>query len=724
MLALTAPLCWADTVAAAYNAGTTGTAPDPVMEGWTAGVPTTDTANFASESVSPDGSTGFNAWRMLDNSTAGSQFITWTKNLTDEEHQNAYANGWNLKTRIRVADPVAANGGSNSVVLLYGNNAQGPVGTARRFILFLDVNASGVLVASLAGGSTVTLTGVDPAQHHVHEFNFDAVTKQATYLVDGVSKATGYAGTTGTFNGIQWGTGSSGGRGDGYWNEVTFTIRNAPSAPVLATSPAGGSFKVGDSITLTGSFTGVVTTYEWLKNGELVPNQTTATLSIPFARATDAGSYVLRASNATGSAETAAAVITMLPDTVPPGVRSLSASIFASRLRMTVSEPLDDLVSQVPTNYSVPGRTVTGVTKISDFLYDISIDPAPAAGESLTLNISGVKDEAGNSFAPPSAQTTAPSGFPVMPRLIAAFHGGSAVTHPLDGVTWNDLSGNGNHAVSRGTADTTALRRPTLVSAGLNGRNTFAFSRTNQQFLAIDGAQSTGLNGTDYTFFLVAKQASAVTSGYFPNLIRHASDFSAANWGAYFFAGNAATSSQPAMVISARNGGGGEVPCFVTPVSFGSWSILSGQVNGAAGESSGRLEARDTFPASVTTGSATGSLNMGTTPVATFIGRSAGANVANESFDGEMAEVLIYSGALTAAEQAAVELYLRCRYFGPDHADIAILPQANGDVEITFAGALQRSVNLQQWTTLNVTSPHVIPAASRLTAEFFRSACP
>lgn len=694
------------------------------MEGWTAGVPTTDTANFASEAVSPDGTTGFNAWRMLDNSTAGSQFITWTKNLDDADHLAAYTNGWNLKTRLRVADPVAANGGTNSVVLLYGNNSQGPVGTARRFILFLDVNASGVLGASLAGGSTVTLTGVDPAQHHVHEFNFDPVTKQATYLVDGVSKATGYAGTTGSFNGIQWGTGSSGGRGDGYWNEVTFTIRDAPAAPVLAASPAGGSYNVGDVITLTGSFTGIVSSYEWLKDDVPVPGQTTSTLRIPFARATDAGSYVLRASNASGSTDTAAAVITMLPDTTTPGISSLTASVFASRLRLTVSEPLDEATALSAANYATTGRTVTTVTKVSDFIYDIGVDPAPVPGASVSLTASGVKDAAGNAMTPGTAQATAATGFPVMPRLIAAFHSGGAAVHPLDGVTWNDLSGNENHARSRGTSESTALRRPTLVAAGLNGRSTFAFSRANQQFLAIDGPLSTGFSGTDYTFFFVAKQVTATGSGYFPNLIRHQSDFNAANWGAYLFGGNTATSNQPSLVISARNGSGGEVPCFVTPVTTGSWDIISGQVNGGFGESSGRVERRDTYPATVTTGTATGSLNIGSTPITTFIGRSAGTNVANESFDGEMAEVLIYSGALTAAEQAAVELYLRCRWFGPDRADMAILPLANGDVEITFAGALQRSVNLQSWTTLNVTSPHIIPAASRLSAEFFRSACP
>ena len=716
----------ADTIVAAYDAGTSGTAPEPLTEGWSPGAPPADAANFVSEGVSPDGTTGFNAWRMLDNSTAGGQFLTWNREFTVEEQTTAWTNGWNLRARLRVADPVAGNAGSNSVVLLYGNNSVVPAGTARRFILFLDVNASGVLVASLAGGPTVTLTGVDPALHHVHEFDFDPATRTATYLVDGTSRATGYAGTGTNFNGVQWGTGSSGGRGDGYWNSVSFTIRAAPTPPVPVTNPQSATVSVGDSLTLTGSFSGVVTAWEWLKDGTPIPEATGPSLTIPFVRSTDAGRYVLRASNGAGSGETAEAVITVRPDAVPPAMTSIGVSIFGSRLRVTMSEPLDEAQALQAGNWSVAGRAVTGVTKVTDFLYDVAVDPAPAAGDVVTLTASGVKDQAGNPVTPASASATAASGFPVLPRLVAAFNEASAAPHPVDGVTWNDLSGNGNHARSRGSADTTPLRRPTVVPAGLNGRSTFGFLRANQQFLAIDGPVSLGLDGSDYTFFIVAKQATAPAAGagYFPNLIRHQSDFNAANWGAYLFAGNTATGGQPALVVSARSASGGEVPCFVSPVGFGSWSLITGQVSGGTGTSTGRHEARDTRPATVATGSASGTLTFGTQARATFIGRSAGANVANESFDGEMAELLIYAGALTAEEQAAVQLYLRCRHFGADEADLVVLQRPDGDIEVTFAGVLQRSADLQSWTTHAGGSPLLLRAGARLPAEYFRSVCP
>ncbi len=300
--------------AALFDAGVAGNpavAPSPASAAlpWTAGVPTTDVGNFASTAVSPDGATGFNAWRMLDNSTAGSQFITWTRALTTQQHTDAAAYGWKLTTRLRVADPVASNGGANSTVLIYGNNSTG--GTAKRWILFFDLNAAGEIVTTLVGGPTVTLAGVDSTQQHVHELRYNSGTSLADYYVDGVVKATGYAGTGTNFNGVQWGTGSSGGRGDGYWNAVEFLINDPPPppAPVVTTQPTPQSVVAGSSVSLTGAFSGTGITYQWYKDAAPVAGATSATLTISSVSAADAGDYWLRATNVSGTAETRTAAL-------------------------------------------------------------------------------------------------------------------------------------------------------------------------------------------------------------------------------------------------------------------------------------------------------------------------------------------------------------------------------------------------------------------------------
>lgn len=302
-------------LAADYQAGIAGgAAPSPAGNGWVAGVPSSDAANFQSAAIAPDGTTGFNAWRMLDDSTATSQFITWSRSLSAAQHTSAAANGWTLATRLRVADPVASNGGANSIVLIYGNNA------SKRWILFFDLNSSGQIVTTMAGGATVTLTGVDASIHHEHQLIYSPLTGTAEYLVDGVSKASGYAGTTGTFNGIQWGTGSSGGRGDGYWNSVSFVISDPPAPPVPAVTqhPLSRSAAEGTSTTLTAAFSGTVTAYQWFKDTLPASGGTAASLTIPALTPAHAGDYWCRATNASGSISTSTAALSVL--TSPGGL--------------------------------------------------------------------------------------------------------------------------------------------------------------------------------------------------------------------------------------------------------------------------------------------------------------------------------------------------------------------------------------------------------------------
>lgn len=308
LLAASALTAHAVEVVADYNAGLAGNpaiAPSPAAQGWTAVGPSSDVANFTSAAVSPDGTSGLNAWRMLDQSTASAQFLYWTKAFTTQQLTDAMAYGFRLLSHMRVADPVASNGGVNSVYLNFGNNA------GKRWIIFYDVNASGQLVATMQGGPTITLTGVDPAQYHTHEIIYDPVTQLAEYKVDGASKATGWNGTTGTSNGVRWGTESSGGRGDGYYNRVSFVINDPPAPPVPAatTQPASQSIAEGGSATLTAAFSGSPTSYQWYKDTLPVSGATSATLTISAATPADAGDYWCRATNVTGTGSTNTAAL-------------------------------------------------------------------------------------------------------------------------------------------------------------------------------------------------------------------------------------------------------------------------------------------------------------------------------------------------------------------------------------------------------------------------------
>ncbi len=297
--------------AADYQAGLAGNpaqAPSPEASGWVEGRPSSDLGNFVSAALSPDGDSGYNGWRILDNSSATSQFATWSRPLTAAQHSSAAARGWRLATRMRVVDPVASNGGANSVVLLYGNNA------SKRWVLFFDLNVSGQIVVTLVGGPTVTLTGVDAARPHEHQLVYDAASGTAAYLVDGVSKASGYAGTSGTFNGVQFGTGSSGGRGEGIWNSVSLVMEDppAPPLPVVRQHPASQSVVEGGRAVLSADFSGDGLTYQWFRDTQAVAGAVGPTLVLEALRVEQAGDYWCRAGHAGGSRSTASAALQVL----------------------------------------------------------------------------------------------------------------------------------------------------------------------------------------------------------------------------------------------------------------------------------------------------------------------------------------------------------------------------------------------------------------------------
>ena len=296
-------------LAADYQAGVAGNAvPSPAASGWTAGTPTSDVANFLSAAVPSDGSSGLNAWRMLDNSAATSQFLTWNRSFSAAQHAAAAANGWRMATRMRMLDPVAGNASGTSVVLLYGNNA------AKRWVLFFDINAFGSLVVTLTGGPSITLTGVDPSLYHEHQLVYDPVSATADYFVDGVLKTSGYSGTTGAFNGVQWGTGSAGNRGDSYWNSVSFLINDPPPPPrpLVTTHPISRSTPAGTDVTLTAAFSGLVSSWQWLHNTVALPDSNAPTLTLPAVSAANTGDYWCMATNVSGTTSTNSASLEIL----------------------------------------------------------------------------------------------------------------------------------------------------------------------------------------------------------------------------------------------------------------------------------------------------------------------------------------------------------------------------------------------------------------------------
>ena len=237
------------------------------------------------------------------------------------------------------------------------------------------------------------------------------------------------------------------------------------------------------------------------------------------------------------------------------------------------------------------------------------------------------------------------------------------------------------------------------------------------QALRVEGTNSTGLGGNAHTWFVVSKPTNFVT-GVFSSLARHQSSTDGANWGSYFFPGNAATGSRPGLVANGRNSSGGEVAAIPFPVTPREWMLITGYANGPGSEVFGRVET----PAGNTVVTAT---NTGTplrfgTPVATWIGTS-GAGIASAAFDGEMAEVLIYNGVLDETQRTQVEAYLRAKYF--PRAELSIHLEG-GNAVVEFTGTLLSGDEATGITNVvsGATSPLTITNGAA--KQFYRSRLP
>ncbi len=110
------------------------------------------------------------------------------------------------------------------------------------------------------------------------------------------------------------------------WDSWYFGLDNvgiysvpATQPPVIVTPPASVTVLEGDPAALSVAAQGGDNlTYQWFKDGQAVEGATGATLSVPAARLSDAGSYSVRVTNESGSVESAAATLTVTP--LPPAV--------------------------------------------------------------------------------------------------------------------------------------------------------------------------------------------------------------------------------------------------------------------------------------------------------------------------------------------------------------------------------------------------------------------
>ena len=184
---------------------------NPTTEGFTSDGVATGSA------INNDVGSGLGAWRIQSPSqTSG----FYSSTLSAAEKQSAMTRGWKITARLRVET------GDTFVNLDF-------LGFGNRFDIHLHRDANGDTVVQLATtivpltGPSFTLTG-SGSSYHLYELVFDPITHTANLAVDGVTRLTGYAGTTEfqSQGGLMIGSGLfNAANGVGYHNYVRLELR-------------------------------------------------------------------------------------------------------------------------------------------------------------------------------------------------------------------------------------------------------------------------------------------------------------------------------------------------------------------------------------------------------------------------------------------------------------------------------------------------------------------
>lgn len=204
---------------------------------------------------------------------------------------------------------------------------------------------------------------------------------------------------------------------------------------------------------------------------------------------------------------------------------------------------------------------------------------------------------------------------------------------------WNDASGRLNHALQPNPA-----QRPAFVENIVNGQPALRFDRSAQQQLQLPTAEFSGMTDlSQFTLFTVARWAGATTSGLFGG-----------------YRGSNRTNSG-SSVFEIQSGGrlrlrvGAQDDVLASgAVTVDRWHLL-----GASSQSSDGTATLHVDGALV--GSASG--QSGTTLLANYERVPVGSSHDDaRTFDGDLAEMILYNRPLGAGERIAVERHLAERY--------------------------------------------------------------
>ena len=183
-----------------------------------------------------------------------------------------------------------------------------------------------VLTGSNVGWFNLNAAGAPSRSTGWHKFEIEVLSGGTTinFYVDGVlgrqiTGATYYALDDVVIGSL--GTAST--TGDAWFDDIKVEYFDLPS---ITTQPADQTVNTGSSATFSVATSGIVTSYQWLKNGSPISGATTSSYTISNAQASDTGGYAVIVSNGVGPVTSTTATLTVNTASVPPSITTQPSS--------------------------------------------------------------------------------------------------------------------------------------------------------------------------------------------------------------------------------------------------------------------------------------------------------------------------------------------------------------------------------------------------------------
>ncbi len=467
--------------------------------------------------------------------------------------------------------------------------------------------------------------------------------------------------TSGTL--FRWRQLANSGSPSDHWALDDIQILPASSAPSIATQPLSQFAAVGTNLTLNVvAFGQSPLTYQWLLNSSNVLSSTNASLTLTNLQLSDSGDYSVLVANSIGSVTSVTAVVTVL---TPPSISSQPQSqgvVQGTNVSFSVTSSgsaplsyqwrLNGVAIAQATNSTL---VLTNVQGSNGGIYSVRV--TNAVGSVVSSNATLSIDTFPSIVAQPQSQTVAAgtnvtfsvgldSALPATSsgtlRLWLKADAGTITNAGGKISQWQDQSGQTNHCSQ---IDTNI--QPTLVSASaIGGRSTVRFNGS------VDTSTGSYLKGTGdvgipdaYTSFLVYSMSYAGSGERMPVFVGVPGTYGAGR-SYYVLNGEMSFASWAYDFYSG----------FIIPTN--TYRIWTDRMN----TNRTSMEFFDTTSATSTNINRT--INGQQTPAAGYyVGGFNALETAGRNYAGDIAELIYFRGSLSETDRAAVENYLKQKYF-------------------------------------------------------------